>query len=50
MMVIDAERDKVFDKEKEQKSKERGILKPSTGLESYDNFMQGGIASLNVKK
>jgi len=50
MMVIDAERDKVFDKEKEQKSKKRGILKPSTGLESYDNFMQGGIASLNVKK
>jgi hypothetical protein len=50
MMVIDAERDKVFDKEKEQKSKELGILKPSTGLESYDNFMQGGIASLNVKK
>ena len=50
MMVIDAERDKLFDKEKEDISKDRGILIPSTGLESYDNFMQGGIASLNVKK
>jgi hypothetical protein len=49
-MVIDAERDKLFDTEKEQISKDRGILKPSTGLETYDNFMQGGIASLNVKK
>mgnify|MGYP005992746481 CR=1 FL=1 len=38
-----------LDKKKEI-SKDRGILKPSTGLESYDNFMQGGIASLNVKK
>ena len=50
MMVIDAERDKLFDKEKEQISQDRGILKPSTGLESYDSFMEGGIASLNVKK
>jgi hypothetical protein len=50
MMVIDAERDKLFDTEKEQISKDRGILKPSTGLETYDNFMQGGIVSLNVKK
>ena len=48
MMVIDAERDKVFDKEKEQKSKELGILKPSTGLEIM--YSKGGIASLNVKK
>jgi hypothetical protein len=50
MMVIDAERDKLFDKEKEQISQDRGILKPSTGLESYDTFMEGGIASLNVNK
>ena len=48
MMVIDAERDKLFDKEKEQKSKELGILKPSTGLEIM--YSKGGIASLNVKK
>ena len=48
MMVIDAERDKLFDKEKEQISQDRGILKPSTGLELM--FSKGGIASLNVKK
>jgi hypothetical protein len=48
MMVIDAERDKLFDKEKEQISQDRGILKPSTGLETM--FSKGGIASLNVKK
>ena len=48
MMVIDAERDKLFDKEKEQRSKELGILKPSTGLEIM--YSKGGIASLNVKK
>ena len=48
MMVIDAERDKLFDTEKEQISKDRGILKPSTGLELM--FSKGGIASLNVKK
>ena len=48
MMVIDAERDKLFDTEKEQISKDRGILKPSTGLETM--FSKGGIASLNVKK
>jgi hypothetical protein len=48
MMVIDAERDKLFDTEKEQISQELGILKPSTGLETM--FSKGGIASLNVKK
>ena len=41
---------KDFLNKKEQISQDRGILKQSTGLESYDNFMQGGIASLNVKK
>ena len=48
MIAIDAERDKLFDTEKEQISKDRGILKPSTGLENY--LSKGGIASLNVKK
>jgi hypothetical protein len=50
MMVTDQQRDKFFADQKAQRSKEIGILKPSTGLESYDNFMEGGIASLNVKK
>ena len=50
MVVTDQQRDKLFADQKAQREKERGILKPSTGLESYDNFMEGGIASLNVKK
>ena len=50
MMVTDQQRDKFFADQKAQRAEEIGILKPSTGLESYDNFMQGGIASLNVKK
>ena len=50
MMVTDQQRDKLFADQKAQRAEEIGILKPSTGLESYDNFMQGGIASLNVKK
>ena len=50
MVVTDQQRDKLFADQKAQRAEEIGILKPSTGLESYDNFMQGGIASLNVKK
>ena len=50
MMVTDQQRDKLFADQKAQRAEEIGILKPSTGLESYDNFMEGGIASLNVKK
>ena len=50
MVVTDQQRDKLFADQKAQRAEEIGILKPSTGLESYDNFMEGGIASLNVKK
>jgi len=50
MMVTDQQRDKFFSDQKAQRAEEIGILKPSTGLESYDDFMEGGIASLNVKK
>ena len=50
MMVTDQQREKLFADQKAQRSEEIGILKPSTGLESYDNFMEGGIASLNVNK
>ena len=50
MMVTDQQRDKFFADQKAQRAEEIGILKPSTGLESYDDFMEGGIASLNVKK
>jgi len=50
MVVTDQQRDKLFADQKAQREEERGILKPSTGLESYDNFMEGGIASLNVNK
>ncbi len=39
---------KDFLDKKEQISQDRGILKPSTGLETM--FSKGGIASLNVKK
>jgi len=39
---------KDFLDKKEEISKDRGILKPSTGLENY--LSKGGIASLNVKK
>ena len=50
MVVTDQQRDKLFADQKAQRAEEIGILKPSTGLESYDDFMEGGIASLNVKK
>ena len=50
MVVTDQQRDKLFADQKAQRAEEIGILKPSTGLESYDNFMEGGIASLNVNK
>jgi hypothetical protein len=50
MMVTDQQRENYLLIKKAQRSEEIGILKPSTGLESYDNFMEGGIASLNVNK
>ena len=47
MMVIDAERDKLFDTEKEQISQDHGILKPSTGIETMSS--KEGKARLNVE-